>query len=96
VRLLQLLVIAILPYSVNTLFIALLRVTVRPRRIVVIQASLAGLILGFTVLLIRPFGLEGVGMAFLAGQSIVAAVVLATSLRPLLVRAPAKSYASDP
>lgn len=96
VRLLRLLVLAILPYSVNTLFIALLRVTVRPRRIVVIQASLAGLILGFTVLLIRPFGLEGVGIAFLAGQSIVAVVVLATSLRPLLVRPAVKSHVSDP
>ncbi len=96
VRLLRLLVLAILPYSINTLFIAMLRVTVRPRQIVVIQASLAGLILGLTVVLIRAFGLEGVGIAFLAGQSIVAAVVLATSLRPLLVRSPITSRKLEP
>lgn len=88
VGLFQLMVLAILPYSVNTLFIALNRVTVRPNRIVAIQAALAGLILGFTLLLIRPFGLDGVGLAFLAGQSIVAVVVLATSLRPLLTGVP--------
>ncbi|MEO8463591.1 MAG: hypothetical protein ABI555_10280 [Chloroflexota bacterium] len=96
VRLLRLLVLAILPYSVNTLFIALLRVTVRPRRIVVLQASLAGLILGLTVVLIRPFALEGVGIGFLAGQSIVAAVVLATSLRPLVMRSPITSRKLEP
>ncbi|MEJ7696267.1 MAG: hypothetical protein WKF78_06530 [Candidatus Limnocylindrales bacterium] len=86
VPLLRLLVIAIIPYSLNVLYLALARSTVRPRRIIAVQAALACLILGSTFVLIGPFGLDGVGMAFLIGHAGVAAVLLLTSLRPILLR----------
>jgi O-antigen/teichoic acid export membrane protein len=84
--LLRLLALGILPFSINALFIGVARITVHPGRIVAMQAGLAALILGLTLLLLEPLGLEGVGLAFLVGQSIMAAAALATSLRPLLTR----------
>ena len=87
--LLRLLVLAIIPYSLNTLYLALARNTVRPRRIIVVQGALGLLIVGATVLLIGPLGLDGVGFAYLFGHSAVAAVLLLTALRPII--APAKS-----
>ena len=85
VPLLRLLVIAIIPYSLNTLYLALARSMVRTRRIIAVQAALAGIILTLTLVLIGPFGLDGVGLAFLIGHSVVAAVLLMTSLRPVLM-----------
>ncbi len=83
---LRLLVLAIIPQGINSLYVGLARIAVRPRRIVAMQAALAALILSISLLLVGPLGLEGVGLAFLIGHSVVAVVALATTLRPLIIR----------
>jgi O-antigen/teichoic acid export membrane protein len=88
--LLQLLAVAIVPYSVNVLYLALARSRVRAKRIVAVQVALAATILPSTFVLSGTFGLNGVGLGFLLGQTVVAAFVSVTSLVPLL------SSASNP
>ncbi|MBA2720926.1 MAG: hypothetical protein H0U52_17045 [Chloroflexi bacterium] len=83
---LRLLVLAIIPQGINSLYVGLARIALRPRRIIAMQVALAALILSMSLLLVGPLGLEGVGLAFLIGQTAVAVVALATALRPLLVR----------
>ncbi len=82
--LLRLLVLSVIPYGVNMLFVGRARLRVSARRIVVVQGAVAGIVLGLTVLLIPRLGIDGVGIACLIGQGAVALVLLATDLRPLL------------
>jgi O-antigen/teichoic acid export membrane protein len=72
---LRLLAFATIPGTLNTIYINVARVQRRMRRVVMIFAAQSGLVLLFTWLWVGPFGLLGVGMAWVAGQSLVAAVV---------------------
>jgi O-antigen/teichoic acid export membrane protein len=82
--LLRLLVLSVIPYGINVLYVGRARLRVTAPRIVVVQGAVAGIVLGLTVLLIPRMGIDGVGIACLVGQGIVALVLLATDLRPLL------------
>jgi O-antigen/teichoic acid export membrane protein len=84
--LLRLLSLSIIPFAVNTLYIGQARLRVSARRIITVQAIIAGLVLGLTVLLMPQIGIDGVGVACLVGQGLVAIILLATTLRPLLTR----------
>jgi O-antigen/teichoic acid export membrane protein len=86
--LLRLLALSVLPYGINMLYLGRARVSVTGPRIVAVQAVLAGLILGLCLLLIPVMGVDGVGVAYLVGQGAVAAILLATVLRPLLTTGP--------
>jgi O-antigen/teichoic acid export membrane protein len=82
--LLRLLVLSVIPYSVNVLYLGLARIRVNGPRIITVQAAIASLILGLSLVLIPTFGVDGIGVAFVVGQGAVAALLLATVLRPLL------------
>ncbi len=84
--LLRLLVLAVIPYGINMLYVGRARLRVAARRIVLVQAAMAGLVLGLTLVLTPRMGIDGVGVACLLGQGAVALVLLATDLRPLLRR----------
>jgi O-antigen/teichoic acid export membrane protein len=86
--LLRLLVLSVIPYGINLLYLGRARVRVTAPRIVAVQAILAGLILALSFILVPQMGVDGVGVAFLLGQGAVAAVLLATVLRPLLTPEP--------
>jgi O-antigen/teichoic acid export membrane protein len=75
---------ALIPFSVNALGLALARVAGRGRDILAIQASVALLTLGFGALLLPAIGLVGVSVAWLAAQSLVAVVTFVRELLPVL------------
>jgi O-antigen/teichoic acid export membrane protein len=84
--LLRLLAIGVVPYAINVVYFSLSRIRTRMRGVLVSQAVLACSTIGLTIAFIGPFGLAGVGYAWLISQSSVAIVVLATVLRPAFRR----------
>ena len=83
--LLRLLAAAALPNVLVTLALAVSRVQHRGRMVLAIQAAQCVLVLGLSAALLPVHGIEGVGIAWLASQLVVAAGVLAGLLRPLLL-----------
>ena len=73
--LLRILVVAILPNLYTALYLSLARVENRSHRLIVVQGAICLLTLGLTTLLLDTFGITGVGMAWLAAQSVVAVVL---------------------
>jgi O-antigen/teichoic acid export membrane protein len=71
-----------LPFmGVNVLYMTFARMARRIRRIVAVQVSLAVLVLSLTDLLIGHIGIAGAGVAFAAGQALVACSVLPSVVR---------------
>ena len=93
--LLRLLALAVLPHGVNALYLALARVRRQVRRIIVVQATLATITLGVSAVLVGPTGIAGVGIAWLAAQTIVAGILLTTQFLPLWTRSPASGPGFD-
>ena len=79
------LVLASIPNIVVVLGLSVARLQHSGRQVLVIQALLCALTLGLTVALLPPLGIEGVGIAFLASQTAVAAWLLIGILRPVLL-----------
>jgi O-antigen/teichoic acid export membrane protein len=79
--LLRLLALAALPYGVNALFLALARVRRQIGRVIGIQGAQCVLILSLSYALLPAMGITGVGIAWLAGQGAVAAVLVLARLR---------------
>jgi hypothetical protein len=67
--------------GVNVLYMTFARMARRIRRIVAVQVSLAVLVLSLTDLLIGHIGIAGAGVAFTAGQALVACSVLPSVVR---------------
>jgi len=78
--LLRLLALAAIPYGVNALFLALARVRRQLGRVIGIQGAQCILILGISYALLPAVGIAGVGVAWLVGQSAVAAVLVLARL----------------
>jgi O-antigen/teichoic acid export membrane protein len=81
---LRLLVLSVLPFAVNTLYMAISRIRGRGREILVVQASLAVLTLATGMLLLDAMGVVGVPLAWLLSQSAVAGLLGTTRLWNLL------------
>jgi O-antigen/teichoic acid export membrane protein/thymidylate kinase len=84
--LLRILALAVIPHGLNAIYLAVARVRRQVGRIVLVQGTLAGLVLSLSVMLLPELGITGVGVAWLAAQSVVAVVVVGTQLRPLWSR----------
>lgn len=82
--LLRLLAVSLIPGSVCILGFGAARVRDHVRSIIVNQVALASLTLGLAIGLIGPLGLAGVGVACLAGQTAIGAVLSVTELLPAL------------
>jgi len=83
----RLLALAVLPKLIVVVFVATCRVRRRVGRIILTQASMSTLVVSIALVTMDSAGITGVGMAYLAGQSVVAAAVL-PSLIKLMRSAP--------
>jgi len=82
-NLLRFLALAAVPFSIVSLAISVARVQRRMRRVVSVLAAMCVAVLLLTEVLLRTMGLSGVGIAWLAVQLLLAAIVLPTQLMPL-------------
>jgi len=82
--LLRLLMLGMVPNAIVTLGIGVARIEHRGRAVVSIQGTHAVLALGLSALLLPSAGIDAVGYVWTASQTLIAAVLLATLLRPIL------------
>jgi O-antigen/teichoic acid export membrane protein len=76
--LLRLLALAAIPNIVTSLFVSISRVQRRMSRVILTLGALCALVLSLSSVLLRRFGIEGAGMAWLASQVIVSSAILIT------------------
>jgi O-antigen/teichoic acid export membrane protein len=81
---LRLLALGALPNIVNTLYMSIARIRRGMLRVLVTQVALSGIMLSLTPVLVHVYGITGVGLAWLIGQTVVASVLMMTELRPLM------------
>ena len=74
--LLRLLLVSTVPHAVVTLYLGVERVRARARRVLAVEAATGLLVAVGVVLGMRWFGLTGVGVGWLAAQTVVALLVL--------------------
>jgi len=82
--LLRLLCLSALPNIITSLFTSVARVQKRMTAIVVMLVSLCSLILVLSYVLLGVFGITGIGIAWLAGQTVIAGILLLTEFRGIL------------
>ena len=87
--LLRLLAVGVIAKAVTTLYFSLARVERKVSRIAAIEAVRLVLLLGSAWWLMGEFGLAGIGIAYLATQSVVAVVLVPGIVR--ITRAPVRS-----
>lgn len=73
--LLWLLALSAFPLTANNIFLAIKRVQKDIRSIILVSVAMAVIILGLSYFLMGTMGLKGVGVGWLAGQTVVAIVV---------------------
>lgn len=90
--LLRLLMIGMVPNAIVTLGITVARVEHRGRAVVSIQGAHCIVVLFFSALLLPSLGIDAVGYVWTASQTVLAVVLLATLLRPVLFRTASNSH----
>ncbi len=80
----RLLTLAAIPKSINVIYLSLERARRRIAPIVLVQAALCVIVLALGYVLLGRYGISGIGLAWLISQTVVAAFLLLTRLRPLL------------
>jgi len=80
-NLLRLLALSALPFGVTSVFLGVARVEGRVTAVAVIQAVMVLLVLGMGIPLLHLYGIVGMGLAWLAGQSLIAAALVLAALR---------------
>lgn len=73
--LLRILIVAVIPWGINYLYVSIERVRKNMKGIITVTAVATCLSLGLSYFLMLKMGLVGVGIGYVAGQSIVAIVV---------------------
>jgi len=71
-QLLRIVVLAVIPWGINYLYVSIERVRKNVKGIITVAATATGLSLGLSYLLMLRTGLVGVGTGYAAGQTIVA------------------------
>lgn len=89
--LLRLFAIGVFPHAINSVFLSLARIRRRVRWLFAVQGAEAGLLVLLSLLLLHPMGITGVGVAFLAAQSVLAGVLVLFGFRRLLTPGPKPS-----
>ncbi len=79
--LLRLLTLSAIPFVINSLFVSIARAQKRMRAVVYTLGSLCILVMSSSYVLLRTLGIVGVGVSWLASQSIIAGVIYFTQLR---------------
>lgn len=80
--LLRLLVLSVIPGMVTLVYISIARVRDRVAAIVLLHGAFCALVLGLSFIFLQSYGITGVGFAFLASETILAAAVGLYQLRP--------------
>ncbi|MDZ5443008.1 hypothetical protein U2F26_09740 [Micromonospora sp. 4G57] len=80
---LRLSAVAVLPKLLLIVFVAVSRVRRRVGRIIAVHASASALVVSLSLVAMAEIGVTGVGVAYLAGQLVVAAAVLPSMVRLL-------------
>jgi thymidylate kinase len=93
--LLRLLALAALPHGVTAIYLAVARVRRQVERIILVQATTAGIALGLSVVLLGPMGIIGAGVAWLVAQTLVALILFAKELLPMWRNAPVDRAEGD-
>lgn len=83
--LLRLLSLSAIPNIVQALYVSIARVQRRMAAIVIILGVFCALVLVLSYLLLRLYGITGVGVAWLVSQTIIAAILALTQLRTVWV-----------
>lgn len=83
--LLRLLAAGMIPHAVVTLGVSVARIQHRGRIVVAVQGTHSTIVLGLSALLVPSVGIEAVGFVWAASHTLLAAILLATLLRPLLL-----------
>jgi O-antigen/teichoic acid export membrane protein len=81
---LTLLALSAIPCVVNVLYVSVYRVQRRMSRVVALQGFQCGIALGLGIVLLEVIGIEGIGIAWLVAQSVVAASLLLSEPQALL------------
>lgn len=82
--LLRLLMLGMIPNAIVTLGISVARIEHRGRAVVSIQGAHCVFVLGLSAALLPSVGIDAVGYVWTASQTVIAMVLLATLLRPVL------------
>jgi O-antigen/teichoic acid export membrane protein len=82
--LLQLLVLSVIPSSLNAFYMGVARVQRQIKGMIAVQAVLALLVLVLSSVLLPFYGVNGVGVGWLSSQLTVAIALVLTQLRPVL------------
>ncbi|HEY3181859.1 MAG TPA: hypothetical protein VGJ77_03415 [Gaiellaceae bacterium] len=80
----RILVLSAIPNGVNILYVSVARVERRMSRVVAVLAGQAAITLGLAVPLVRVDGIVGLSIAWLLGQSLVAAAIVIANRRVLV------------
>lgn len=83
--LLRLLALSAIPNVINTVFASTARAQRRMRAVVMTLGSLCSLLLGSSYLLLRSYGIVGIGIGWMASQTLVAIIIYTTQLRKLWI-----------
>ncbi|MGN6662673.1 MAG: lipopolysaccharide biosynthesis protein [Solirubrobacterales bacterium] len=83
--LLRLLALGAIPNVIVALGIGVARIEHKGQVVVAIQAAQFAIVLGLSALLLPSMGIEAVGLTWAGSQFLLAAVLLATTLRPLVL-----------
>ena len=79
--LLRWLAIAAFPLAINLFYFNIKRVQKKVKTIIFLTVLMAMIVVGAAYLLLPRFGINGVGIAWLAGQSVVALMVIVWDMR---------------
>ncbi|MDH3658924.1 MAG: hypothetical protein OEU92_02660 [Alphaproteobacteria bacterium] len=83
--LVRVLALSALPQIIVAIYLSVIRVEGRMGQVVLVEGALALIVLGGGIVMMRAFGLMGIGYTWLAAQTLLAVLLLAFPLRRLLV-----------
>jgi O-antigen/teichoic acid export membrane protein len=88
---LRLLLIGLIPEAIVILYESVARIQAKTERVALINGSQAVLTIGLAAALSGPFGLAGIGIAWIVGHTVTAIVVLPPLLRLMFPRGGGKA-----
>lgn len=88
-NILRMLLLGLIPESIVILYQSVARIQARTERIAIINAVQAVVTVGLAAVLSDPFGLTGVGIAWIVGHGITAIAVFPSLIRMMFPRTPA-------
>jgi O-antigen/teichoic acid export membrane protein len=92
--LLRLLCLAAVPQVVTNLYISIARIQRSMLAVILVQAIVAGIVMTLSLVLLRPLGITGIGLAWLVAQVSVAGFLVCWPLRQVTIAALSRALPS--